>query len=88
MWEGIIKTSDAEPVMFSVPGKVQKTSMDARTSWEHRNVIFCTDNANKKKPFVFKTLDWVSQTSINFKSQLNLKCKLISCTLQVNLSVN
>ena len=25
------------------------------------------------------TLDWVAQTSIKFKSQLNLKCKLILC---------
>ena len=33
-------------------------------------------------------LDWVAQTSIKFKSQLNLKCKLILCTFQVNLSVN
>jgi hypothetical protein len=32
--------------------------------------------------------DWVAQTSIKFKSQLNLKCKFISCTFQVNLSVN
>ena len=31
--------------------------------------------------------DWVAQTSIKFKSQLNLKCKLISCTVQANLSV-
>jgi hypothetical protein len=29
-----------------------------------------------------------AQTSIKFKSQLNLKCKLILCTFQVNLSVN
>jgi hypothetical protein len=33
-------------------------------------------------------LDWVVQTSIKFKSRLNLKCKLIQCTFQVNLSVN
>ena len=33
-------------------------------------------------------LDWVAQTSTNFKSQLNLKCKLILCTFQVHLSVN
>jgi len=33
-------------------------------------------------------LDWVAQTSIEFKSQLNLKYKLIPCTFQVNLSVN
>jgi hypothetical protein len=30
--------------------------------------------------------DWVAQTSIKFKSQLNLKCKLIPCTFQVILS--
>jgi glutaredoxin-related protein len=29
--------------------------------------------------------DWVAQTSIKFKSQLNLKCKLILCKFQVNL---
>ena len=34
------------------------------------------------------TRTWVAQTSIKFKSQLNLKCKLIWCTFQVNLSVN
>ena len=34
------------------------------------------------------TVDWVAQTSIKFKSQLNLKCKLISCTFQVNLRDN
>jgi len=33
-------------------------------------------------------LDWVAQTSIKFKSQLNLKCKLIACPFQVILSVN
>jgi hypothetical protein len=33
-------------------------------------------------------LDWVAQTSIKFKSQLNRKCKLNPCTFQVNLSVN
>ena len=32
--------------------------------------------------------DRVAQTSINFKSQLNIKFKLISCTFQVHLSVN
>jgi hypothetical protein len=32
--------------------------------------------------------DRVYQTPIKFKSQLNLKCKLIICTFQVNLSVN
>jgi hypothetical protein len=32
--------------------------------------------------------DWVARTSIKFKSQLNPKCKLISCTFQVILSVN
>ena len=35
-----------------------------------------------------KQPDWVAQTSINFKSQLNLKCKLILCTFQVHLSVS
>ena len=34
------------------------------------------------------SLDWVAQTSIKFKSQLNLKCTLILYALQVNLSVN
>ena len=33
-------------------------------------------------------LDWVAQTSIKFKCQLNLKCKFILCTFQVNLRVN
>ena len=33
-------------------------------------------------------MNWVAQTSIKFKPQLNLKCKLILCALQVNLSVN
>ena len=33
-------------------------------------------------------MNWVAQTSIKFKSQLNLKCKLILSALQVNLSVN
>ena len=28
--------------------------------------------------------DWIVQMSIKFKSQLNLKCKLILCTFQVN----
>ena len=28
------------------------------------------------------------QTTIRFKSQLNLNCKLNSCAFQVNLSVN
>ena len=34
--------------------------------------------------------DWIAQTSIKFKSQLNLKYKLISCihVFQVMLSVN
>jgi hypothetical protein len=32
--------------------------------------------------------DWVAQTSIKFKSQLNLECQLNLCTFQVNLSVN
>jgi len=36
----------------------------------------------------FDAQDWIAKTSIKFKSQLNLKCKLISCTFQVNLSVN
>ena len=36
----------------------------------------------------FIVLDWVAQTSIKFKSQLNIKCKLYLCTFQVNLSVN
>ena len=31
---------------------------------------------------VFIFLDWVAQTSIQFKSQLNLKCKLIICAFQ------
>ena len=34
----------------------------------------------------FGDQDWVAQMSIKFKSQLNLKCKLILCTFQVNLS--
>jgi hypothetical protein len=33
-------------------------------------------------------LDWVAQTSIKFKSRLNLKCQQISCTFEVILSVN
>jgi hypothetical protein len=32
--------------------------------------------------------DWVAQTSIKFKSKLDLKCKLIQCTVQVILSVS
>jgi len=32
--------------------------------------------------------DWVAQTSIKFKPQLNLKCKLTSCTFQVVLRGN
>ena len=32
--------------------------------------------------------DWVAQTSINLKCQLNLKFKLISLPFQVILSVN
>jgi hypothetical protein len=32
--------------------------------------------------------DWVAQTSIKFKSQLNLKCKLISCKFKCQLSLN
>jgi hypothetical protein len=35
-----------------------------------------------------KRKDWVAQMSIKIKHQLNLKCKLILCTFQVNLSVN
>ena len=35
-----------------------------------------------------KGQDWVAQTSIKFKSQLNLKCKLISCIFQEILNVN
>jgi hypothetical protein len=35
-----------------------------------------------------KDQDWDAQTSIKFKFQLNLKCKLIICTFQVNLSAN
>jgi hypothetical protein len=31
-----------------------------------------------------KSLDWVAQTSFEFMSQKNLKCKLIFCTFQVN----
>ena len=38
----------------------------------------------KLKRTLFMTL---AQTSIKFKSQLNLKCRLILCTVQVNLSV-
>ena len=34
-----------------------------------------------------KFKDWVVQTSFKFKSQLNLKCKLIPCTFQGILSV-
>jgi hypothetical protein len=34
-----------------------------------------------------KRKDWVAQMSIKIKPQLNLKCKLILCTFQVNLSV-
>jgi len=37
--------------------------------------------------FHLAILDWVAQTSINIKSQLNLKCKLFSYTFHVNLSV-
>ena len=44
-------------------------------------VIHCIININRD-------LDWVGQTSIKFKSQLNLKCKLILCTFQVNVSIN
>ena len=32
--------------------------------------------------------DWVAQTSIKFKCQLHLKCKLIPCTFLVIFSVN
>ena len=35
-----------------------------------------------------KYLDWVTQASIMFKPQVNLKCKLIVWTFQLNLSVN
>ena len=38
--------------------------------------------------FFFNNLDLVAQTWIKFKSQLNLKCKLILCTFQVISSVN
>ena len=38
--------------------------------------------------FMTNHRDWVAQTPIKFKSQLNLKCKLILCTFQVNLSPN
>jgi hypothetical protein len=31
--------------------------------------------------------DWVVQTSIKFKSQLNPKCKLNSCIFQVNVLI-
>jgi hypothetical protein len=36
----------------------------------------------------FDILDWVAQTSIQFKSQLNLKCKSILYMFKVNLSVS
>lgn len=32
--------------------------------------------------FIFEILDWVAQPSPIFKSQLNRKCKLNSCTFQ------
>jgi hypothetical protein len=40
--------------------------------------------------YSFKSLhlNWVAQTSIKFKSQLNIKCKLMPCTFQVILRVN
>ena len=32
---------------------------------------------------IFEILDWVAQPSPKFKSQLNCKCKLNSCTFQI-----
>jgi hypothetical protein len=32
--------------------------------------------------------DCVAQASIQFESQLNLKCRLNSCTFQVNLRID
>jgi hypothetical protein len=42
---------------------------------------------HKKTPLhiMLEIQDWLAQTSIKFKSQLNLKCKLISCIIQVSL---
>ena len=37
---------------------------------------------------ILEVQDWVAETSIKFKSQLNLKCTLISFTFQINVSVN
>jgi hypothetical protein len=37
---------------------------------------------------LFTDQDWVAQISINFKSQLNPKCKLILCTFKEHLTVN
>ena len=45
--------------------------------------IINNNNNNKKIRTVF-----YKPQLIKFKSQLNLKCKLISCKFQVNLSVN
>ena len=33
-------------------------------------------------------LDWITQTAITFTSQINLRCKLISCTFQLTLKFN
>ena len=45
-------------------------------------------NGEKSETALTYQQDWVAQTSIKFKSQLNLNHKLISCTFHVNLSVN
>jgi hypothetical protein len=44
--------------------------------------------ANKQYIFASRTLehlDWITQTATTFTSQLNLRCKLISCTFQLTL---
>ena len=39
------------------------------------------------RTFFYLILEWVAQTSIKFRSQLILKCKFISCTFKINVSV-
>ena len=50
----------------------------------HSVSYFMFDHNHFKSDIIhFIDLDWIAQTSIKFKSQLNLKCKLILCTIQV-----
>jgi hypothetical protein len=49
-------------------------------TFAERNRINITFNVKQAKK------DWVAETSVKFKSQLNLKCKLI-CKFQVHLNV-